>query len=47
VRSVTEMSMTFMTPIPPTSSPIELITPVSRMSAPVSWSHSWTGSSDR
>ena len=36
VRSVTEISMMFMTPIPPTSNPTELMMPVSATSAPVS-----------
>jgi len=32
--------MMFITPMPPTSRPIELITPVSKASAPVIWFHS-------
>ena len=39
VRSVTEISMMFMTPIPPTSSPTQLMMLVSRTSAPVSCDH--------
>ena len=35
VRSVTEISMMFITPIPPTSNPIELMTVVRITSAPV------------
>jgi hypothetical protein len=41
VRSVTEMSMMCITPIPPTRRPIELITAVKMTSAPVSWFHKW------
>ncbi len=39
VRSVTEISMMFITPMPPTSRPIELMTVVRITSAPVSWFH--------
>ncbi len=36
VRSVTEINMMFITPIPPTSNPTPLMMPVSKTIAPVS-----------